>query len=65
MSLFELKHTEIFTSHLGYLLNTTLLIPGVGFSVADLDRAKFGFYRCQRFLHIVVIVITILLKTAF
>ena len=56
--LFEFKHTVFFTSHRGYLLNTslcvlrgggsvnrllniTLQVPGVGFSVAGLDRAKF------------------------
>ena len=54
--LFEFKHTVFFTSHRGYLLNTslcvlrgsvnrllniTLQVPGVGFSVAGLDCAKF------------------------
>ena len=63
--LFEFKHTEFFTSHGGYLLNTTLSVPGVEFSVAGLDRAKFGLDRFQSFLFIVVIVISILLKTAF
>ena len=38
---------------------------GVGFSVAGLDRAKFGFYRFQSLLFIFVIVISILLTTAF
>ena len=33
--------------------------------IAGLDRAKFGFYRFQNFLFIVVIVILILLKPAF
>ena len=47
------------------MLNTTLEVPGVGFSVAGLDPAKFGFYGFQSFLFIVVIVILILLKTAF
>ena len=47
------------------MLNTTLCVPGIGFSVAGLDRAKFGFYRFQSFLFIVVIVISILRKTAF
>ena len=28
---------------------TTLKVPGVGFSVAGPDRAKFGFYRFQSF----------------
>ena len=46
------------------MLNTTLRVPGVGLSVAGLDRAKCGFYRFQSFLFIVVIVISILLKTA-
>ena len=47
--------------------NTALQVLGVGFSVAGLgiDHAKFGFYRSQSFLFIVVIVISILLKTAF
>ena len=26
------------------MLNTTLKVPSVGFSVAGVDRAKFGFY---------------------
>ena len=58
--LFEFEHTLtiFFTSQRGYLLNTTLNVPGVGFSVAGLDRAKFGFYRFQIFLFIVVIVIS-------
>ena len=38
-------------------------VPGVGFSVAGLDRAKFGLNRFQSFLFIVVIAISILLKT--
>ena len=63
--LFELKHTEFLTSHGGYLLNTTLKAPGAGFSGAGLGRAKCGFYRFQRFLLIVVIVISILLKSTF
>ena len=37
----------------------------VGFSVAGLDRTKFGFYHFQSFLFIVVIVISILLKPSF
>ena len=40
----EFKHAEFFTSHGGYLLNTTLYVPGVRFSVVGLDRAKFRFY---------------------
>ena len=37
----------------------------VGFSVAGLNRTKFGFYHFQSFLFIVVIVISILLKPSF
>ena len=33
--------------------------------LADLDHTKFGFYHFQSFLFIVVIVISILLKTTF
>ena len=47
------------------MLNTTIKVPDVGFSVAGLDRAKFGFYRFQSFLFIVVTVIPILLKIIF
>ena len=36
-----------------------------GFSVASLDLTKFGFYQFQSFLFIVVIVISIFLKTTF
>ena len=61
--LFEFKHSELSTFHGGYLLNVS--VPGVRFSVAGLDRAKFGFYRFQSFLFIVVIVISFLVKTAF
>ena len=46
------------------MLNTTLKVSCVGFSLAGLDRAKFIFYRFQ-FLFTVVIVILPLLKTAF
>ena len=45
------------------MLNTTLKVPGVGFSVTAPDRAKLGFYPFQSFLFIVVIVISILVKT--
>ena len=31
------------------MLNTTLKVPSVGFSVAGVDRAKFGFYGFQFF----------------
>ena len=57
----EFKHTEFFTSHGGYLLNTTLYVP-VRFSVVGLDRAKFRFYLSHSFLFIVVIMISIFLK---
>ena len=57
---------NFFTSHGGYFLNTTLYVPGVGFSVAGLDRVKCGFNQFQSFLFIiVVIVVSILLKTVF
>ena len=55
-AVFEFKRSEFFTSHRGYLLNTTFLIPGVGFSVSGLDCAKFGFCRFESFLFIVVMV---------
>ena len=58
----EFKQTEFFTSYGGYLLNTK---PSIGFSVAGLDRAKLGVCQLQSFLFIVVIVISILLKTTF
>ena len=61
--LVEFKHTEFFTSYGGYLLNTKLLVPSIGFSVAGPDRAKLGVYQLQSFLFIVVMVISILLKT--
>ena len=41
--LVEFKHTELFISYRGYLLNTKLSVPSVGFSVGGLDQAKFGF----------------------
>ena len=44
-----------FTSHKGYLLNTTLYVPGVGFSVAGSRSREIRIIR----------VISILLKTAF
>ena len=64
------KVWHIFSFHLNsniqnFLLNTTLKVPSVGFSVAGLDRAKFGFYRFQSFLFIVVIVISTLVKLHF
>ena len=37
----------------------------VRFSVAGLDHTKLGFYQFQSFLFVVVIVISILLKTTF
>ena len=42
------------------MLDTTLKVPGVGFSVVGLDRSKFGFYGVQSFLLIVVTVISII-----
>ena len=47
--LVEFKITEFFTSYGGYLLNTKLEVPSVGFSVADLDRAKLGAYPISKF----------------
>ena len=41
----------------------TLSSYSVGFSVAGLGHTKFSFYQFQSFLFIVVIVISILLKT--
>ena len=64
-------HIFLNISHGGYLLNTTLEVPCVRFSVAGLDQAKVGFFSfvclfvCLCFLFIVVIVILILLQTAF
>ena len=49
----------------GYLLNTTLYVPGVGVSVAALDLAKCGSNRFQSFVFIVFIVLSILLNAAF
>ena len=45
------------------MLNTKLSVPSTGLSVAGLDRAKLGVYQLQSFLFIVVMVISILLKT--
>ena len=42
---------EFFTSHGGYLLNTKLKDPSVGFLVADLDCAKFSFYQSPFFVY--------------
>ena len=47
------------------MLNITLLVPSVGFSVAGLDGEKLGVYQFQSFLFIVVIVTSILLKPTF
>jgi len=54
----------------GVVCHRTPLIKGafcdsVGFSVAGLDCAKFGFYQFLVRLFIVVIVISIMLKTTF
>ena len=46
--LFEFNHTEFFTSHGNYFLKTTLQVPGVGFSVAGLDRAKLSRWSVAR-----------------
>ena len=61
------KHTEFFTSCGGYLAkhDTFKFLADVGFSEEGLDHAKICFYRCQSFLFIVAIVISILLKTTF
>ena len=61
--LFEFKHSELSTFHGGYLLNVS--VPGVGFSVAGLDRAKFGFYRFQSFVVYSCHSDFFLVKTAF
>ena len=63
--LVEFKHAEFFTPYGGYLLNTKVYVPSVGFSVAGLDRAKLAVYQFQSFLFIIVIVISILLKPTF
>ena len=47
--LIEFKHTEFFTSYGGYLLNTKLSVPSVGFSVASLDRVKLAFINFKVF----------------
>ena len=47
------------------MLNTTLKVPGVGFSAAGLDRQKFGIIDFKGFLFTVVMVISISLKTTF
>ena len=56
---------NFYFSRRGYLLNTRFYFPGIGFSVAGLDRRKFRFYRFQNLLFSVVIVISILATTAF
>ena len=58
-ALFEFKHTEYFTSSRRFFSSS------VGFSLAGIDRAKFGFNIFQGFLFIVVIVTSILLDSAF
>ena len=47
--LVEFKHTELVAFYEAYLLNTKLQVPGVGLSVAGLDRAKLGVYQFQNF----------------
>ena len=73
-NVFGLKYTNFylnsnvhncFISHAGYSLNTKPYVPCVGFSVAGLDHSKFGLYRFQTFLLIVVKVISIILETVF
>ena len=61
----EFKNTELFTSYADCLLNTKLQVPSAGFSVVGLDHTAFGFYQFESFLFIVVMVISILLKTTF
>ena len=61
----EINHTEFFTSYGGYLLNTKLEVPSVGFSVAGIDREKLDVYQFEIFLFIIVIVILIVLKPTF
>ena len=63
--LVEFKHTEFFTFYGDCFLTTKLYVPSVAFLIAGLDQTKFGFYQLQSFLFIVVIVISILLKTTF
>ena len=50
LSFIWIQTHRIFPSHGGYLLST-LQVPGVGFSVAGLDRAKFGFYWFHFFVY--------------
>ena len=53
------------TSHRGMYRAHYFFLSSYFFSVAGLDHTKFGFYQFQSFLFIVVIVISILLKTTF
>ena len=64
-SILTLLEFFFFTSYGDCLPNTKLQVPSVRFSVAGLDHTKFGFYQFQSFLFIVVIEISILLKTTF
>ena len=49
---------NFFSFHGGYFAkHHNLAVPGNGFSVAGLERAKFGFYRFRSFLLIVAIVV--------
>ena len=65
------RFSRIQTYRMSYFLrrsfakHQTLSSYSVGFSVAGLDHTKFSFYQFQSFLFIVVIVISILLKTTF
>ena len=63
--LFELMIKQIEFFYLSRSLFAKHHTSGVGFSIAILDRTKFGFYRFQRFVFIVVIVRSILLKLNF
>ena len=58
-----IKQTEVF--YRSRSLFAKHHTSGVGFSIAILYRAKFGFYRFQRVMFIVVIMMSILLKLNF
>ena len=59
--LFEFKHTEFFTSHGGYLLNTTLLSSWCRIFSSRSRSREIRIYLISKFLFIVVIAIAILL----
>ena len=54
-----------FTSHGGYLLNTTVISSWNRIFSSNLDRTIFGFYLFQSVLFIFAIETSILLKAAF